>query len=685
LALKLVKAVDAHTLKIVGIQVCIDTADETVRAQIIDALRPLGSASSKTEFNCVVKIYGPGTALDTIGQDIEDQVRVFVLACKAQPQRVSEALRLGAKDALIWTEDAREEFCLRVEHVCQEARFAAEQSTDRRDLSALLDLSEALTTSSDVEATLHQIAKRMAEVMHSERCSIILLGDDHRRGIVVADSQDAAVTNHPIAVTSYPEISQVVRTRRALVVDDVGKDPLFDEVRELIKTKPVGNTALFPVHLNTRVQGILMMRGGDVRTEGLTPRQIRFATIIANATAIAIRNARMYRSIRDRTERVLSARIKAERRLRQLEKYQRFFDLAGDGLAIVDGRGQILFANQAALEIFGFAQEDLSQLRISDVVVEEDAQLVRDLFAGFQEGQYRTRFDLRIVKADGAHRTLSISTASLDPEADALARELHRDIPKEKVIEVAAIISFRDVTETRTIQGELKKTKDFLENVIESSVDAIIASDMKGRILIYNAGAERILGYTAQEVVGVMSVTDLYVDGVARIIMKAFWSEDYGGIGRYGGGRHDLMTKDGQRVPISISAAMVFHNEEAIASVGIFRDLRDRIRMENALESAQKKLEKTERQAAIVELAGTAAHELSQPLTTIMGSAELLKRRLEGSAHSEKMLDRILDQSERMADLLKKIGQITRYETKPYLKKTNIIDLEASSEDKEHT
>ena len=231
----------------------------------------------------------------------------------------------------------------------------------------------------------------------------------------------------------------------------------------------------------------------------------------------------------------------------------------------------------------------------------------------------------------------------------------------------------------------MKKTKDFLENVIESSVDAIIASDMKGRILIYNAGAERILGYTAQEVVGVMSVTDLYVDGVARIIMKAFWSEDYNGIRRYGDGRHDLMTKDGQRVPISISAAMVFHNEEAIASVGIFRDLRDRIRMENALESAQKKLEKTERQAAIVEQAGTAAHELSQPLTTIMGSAELLKRRLEGSAHSEKMLDRILDQSERMADLLKKIGQITRYETKPYLKKTNIIDLEASSEDKEHT
>ena len=162
--------------------------------------------------------------------------------------------------------------------------------------------------------------------------------------------------------------------------------------------------------------------------------------------------------------------------------------------------------------------------------------------------------------------------------------------------------------------------------------------------------------------------------------MRAFWTEEHGGMGKYDGGRHELLAKDGQRVPVSISAALIFHQNEPVASVGIFRDLRERIRMENELTTAQKKLEMSERQAAVMELAGAAAHELTQPLTTIMGSAELLRLKLPYEEKYDKLLDRIVRQSERMAELLAKIGQITRYETKPYLEKTNIIDLDASTE-----
>jgi PAS domain S-box-containing protein len=659
-------------------------SDPEIRRQVLAAIN---NEALSSDLSKPITILGPSESLDHLPTLHSQGRKVLVLAFADQTSRMQSCLQEGAVDAMCWTSENASELVLRIDRIIQNESARRSLEIERRDLSALLELSEALTTSSDIEATLHQIAKRMAEVMHSERCSIVLIDENLEHGIVVADSQDAGINNHPIPLSRYPEILQVVRTRRALVVDNVHNEPLFDEVRDIIRDKEIGHTAIFPVNLNTRVQGIFMMRGGDVRTEGLTPRQIRFASIVANATAIAIRNARMYRSIRDRTERVLSARIKAERRLRQIEKYQRFFDLAGDGLAIVDGRGQILFANQAALEIFAFSKEDFAQLRLSDVIVEADIPLVRDLFAGFVKGQFRSRFDLGIIRSDGTVRTLSVSSASLDPEADKLARELHRDLPKGRVIEVAAIISFRDVTETRVIQSELRRTKDFLENVIASSADAIIASDMQGKIVIYNLGAERILGYAASDVIGKMKVTELYAPGVARSIMKAFWSESHGGKGRYDGGRHELIAAEGQRIPISISAALIFHDDEPIASVGIFKDLRERIRMESELEYAQKKLEKTERQAAVVELAGTAAHELSQPLTTIMGTAELMQRRLDADAPDPKiirtMVDRILNESERMADLLRKIGQITKYETKPYLKETNILDLDASTEDKE--
>ncbi|MEE2902197.1 MAG: PAS domain S-box protein, partial [Myxococcota bacterium] len=305
---------------------------------------------------------------------------------------------------------------------------------------------------------------------------------------------------------------------------------------------------------------------------------------------------------------------------------------------------------------------------------------VKQLLNGFRIGEYKSTLDLCVLTANGHQKTLSISTASLDP-----------NIKKEKVIhektsqeyqsqEVAAIISMRDVTETRVIETELKRTKEFLENVIDSSVDAIIATDMTGTVLIYNDGAERILGYLPEEIVEKLNVKDLYVDDAASTIMRAFWSEEHGGMGKYDGGRHEILAKDGQRVPISISAALIFHQNEPIASVGIFRDLRERIRMENELTTAQQKLQMSERQKAVMELAGAAAHELSQPLTTIMGSAELLRLKLPFDEKYDKLLSRIVVQSERMAELLAKIGQITRYETKPYLEKTNIIDLDASSE-----
>jgi signal transduction histidine kinase len=101
--------------------------------------------------------------------------------------------------------------------------------------------------------------------------------------------------------------------------------------------------------------------------------------------------------------------------------------------------------------------------------------------------------------------------------------------------------------------------------------------------------------------------------------------------------------------------------------------------MEERLADAQRQLEISERQAAVVELAGAAAHELSQPLTSIVGSAELMSRKLSDDSPTHSVLSRILTECDRMEAIVRKIGQITKYETKPYLGRTNILDLDAAS------
>ena len=56
-----------------------------------------------------------------------------------------------------------------------------------------------------------------------------------------------------------------------------------------------------------------------------------------------------------------------------------------------------------------------------------------------------------------------------------------------------------DITPQRKLEGELRRRNAFFHNLIDSSVDGIIASDMKGRLILFNQGAQALLGYTDEE------------------------------------------------------------------------------------------------------------------------------------------------------------------------------------------
>ena len=62
----------------------------------------------------------------------------------------------------------------------------------------------------------------------------------------------------------------------------------------------------------------------------------------------------------------------------------------------------------------------------------------------------------------------------------------------------------------------MQKTKDYLERLIDSSVDAIIAADMNGKIILFNKAAEGICGWTEEEALASLSVRKLYPESQAR-------------------------------------------------------------------------------------------------------------------------------------------------------------------------
>jgi len=85
-----------------------------------------------------------------------------------------------------------------------------------------------------------------------------------------------------------------------------------------------------------------------------------------------------------------------------------------------------------------------------------------------------------------------------------------------------------------------------------------------------------------------------------------------------------------------------------------------------------------------MELAGAAAHELNQPLTSVMGYAQVLLRKLGPADVNIPAVKTILDEADRMAAIVRKLGGLTRYETKSYVGGAQIIDLDRSTQAQEN-
>ncbi len=254
-------------------------------------------------------------------------------------------------------------------------------------------------------------------------------------------------------------------------------------------------------------------------------------------------------------------------------------------------------------------------------------------------------------------------------------------LPSELALRVRQVLA-REAA-ARKAEAELRQTKEFFERLINSSADAIIAADLKGKIILFSKGAEELCGYRAEEAIGKVNVKDLYPPGVARQVMAQLRDPQTRLRGRLGACRQDLVTKSGARVPVSMTASLICEGQEEIATVGIFTDLRDRMQLERKLSDFENRLEQSEKTSVIVELAGTAAHELNQPLTSVMGYADLLKRKLKEDDFAYRPVDIIYREAERMAEIVRKIGKITRYETKSYIGSAKILDLDKASSHEE--
>ncbi len=544
-------------------------------------------------------------------------------------------------------------------------RTLCELADAKRDAEVMLELTQALASSLDFRDILLAVVRRIAEVVQVARASVVVTpeaGEDDI-GYVVVASDDSQLTNMQLDLKKYPEIQAVLRSGESLTIEDATTHPVLDPVRSGFNAGALPALTLFPITWQDQAVGVLFLRAGAERG-ALDPRERQLCQMVANATAVALRNARVMQSLRDHTQKVTFARFEAEQRLEELHRYADLFASAAEGIAVINNRGRLLFANPRAFEILGGTPESMANIRVADLIHEDDRVRIASIWRGLSAGTFPRGVDVRLrMLGSGEWRICTVSFSSLAEAPDSV------------------LTTFQDVTEQRRTEAELVKTMEFLESLIDASVDGIVAADMSGNLILFNQGAERIYGYQAEEVVGRLTTRELYPPGMAHDLMRRLRSADYGGVGRLAATNVTALGKNGERIPIRLSAAIIYEDGEPSATFGIFTDLREKIRVEERLAEAQEKLALSEKHSLVAELAGTAAHELNQPLTSVMAYAELLKRKLAEGTPEHRAATVMYREADRMADIVRKIGKMTKYETKSYVGEQRILDLEKASDD----
>ena len=246
------------------------------------------------------------------------------------------------------------------------------------------------------------------------------------------------------------------------------------------------------------------------------------------------------------------------------EEFKNLFEHVATGVFISSKEGKFLNANQALLDMLGYDSKEA----FLNIDLPQDLYVRPEDRRTFQEMMERDGrvidYEVEFKRKDGSTIPILLTGhARYDQQGNIIGYEgLNVDLTQRKLME-----------------KELREAYDFMNKIVQSSPNAITATDMKGNILIWNQGAEETLGYRASDVIGKMNIRKIYPEGVARKVMQMLRSDKSGEVGRLNTYPMVYVRRDGEVVEGNLSAAIIYDaNGKEIASVGSFVDLRDRCR-----------------------------------------------------------------------------------------------------------
>ncbi|HUV51272.1 MAG TPA: response regulator [Anaerolineae bacterium] len=174
---------------------------------------------------------------------------------------------------------------------------------------------------------------------------------------------------------------------------------------------------------------------------------------------------------------------------------------------------------------------------------------------------------------------------------------------------------------------EIKRRYEFENKLVQRSIDGIIATDREDNIIIFNKAAEKLFGYTENEVKREKKAEDLYPVEIMQKISDAFSDKTNCANVIFTGQDTFLRAKKGGLVPVRFSGAILYEDERPIGSVGFFQDLRE-------IKQLQKELIQSERLVAVGQTVAGLAHGIKNILNGLKGGVYIVNTALKKSPDS---------------------------------------------------
>lgn len=290
-----------------------------------------------------------------------------------------------------------------------------------------------------------------------------------------------------------------------------------------------------------------------------------------------------------------------------------------DALILTDREGTVRFWSEGATRIFGYSAEEMIGTAFSRIVPEDthdqEFETLRSLVSGTSTHYEGTR-----LRRDGIRLQVSAAISTITDSEGSLERVLRRERESAGLKEEEHVISR-------------------FAAIVESSNDAIVSKNLDGIVTSWNQAAYRLFGYRPEEMIG---------QSILKIIPAYLYSEEAEILRKIRAGiriehyETKRVRKDGELVDVSITISPVRDGSgKIIGSSKIARNISERKKMERHL------LE-TEKMAAAGRMAANVAHQINNPLETVMNLIYLARVNLSAGNkarpylfHAESELERI--------------------------------------------